>query len=161
MGFDRYAAGMTILLVTSPAAPTVAAINSASFDVDAIRVGLHLLAMAVWVGGQVIMMALLPLLRSAGDSVPKQAAAAFGRAAWPAYILAVATGIWNLFAVDLGNASTGYNIVFGVKFLLVIVAGAAAFMHQRATTASMRGASAGIGFLASVVVVVLGTMMAH
>jgi putative copper export protein len=148
---------MYLLLLTS----TVAAVNSAALDVDAIRVGLHLLAMAVWVGGQIIMVALLPVLRSAGEGVPTQAAAAFGRAAWPAYVLAVATGIWNLFAVDLTNASTGYNIVFGIKFLLVIVAGAASFVHQRATSASLRGASAGIGFLASLVVVVLGAMMAH
>lgn len=144
-----------------PLTSAVAAINSAALDVDAIRVGLHLLAMAVWVGGQIIMMALLPVLRSAGESVPKQAAAAFARAAWPAYVLAMATGIWNLFAVDLTNASTGYNIVFGTKFLLVIVAGAASFVHQRATSTSLRGASAGIAFLASLVVVVLGAMMAH
>lgn len=140
---------------------TLASTNSAALDLDAVRVTIHLLAMAVWIGGQVIMMALLPVLRSAGDGVPAQAAAAFGRVAWPAFGLAVASGIWNLLMVEMAAVSFGYNIVLSLKLLLVVVAGLATFMHQRATTASLRGATAGIGFLASIIVVVMGTMLAH
>lgn len=142
-------------------AALIGSTNSAALDLDAIRITVHLLAMAVWIGGQIIMMALLPVLRSAGDGVPAQAAAAFGRVAWPAFGLAVASGIWNILTVEMASVSTGYNIVLGIKLLLVVLAGAATFMHQRATTASLRGATAGIGFLASLVVVVLGTMLAH
>ncbi len=138
----------------------LASTNSAALDLDAIRIGLHLLAMAVWIGGQVIMMALLPLLREV-DGLPARAAQAFGRVAWPAFGLAVATGIWNILTVPMADVSTGYNIVLGIKLLLVVAAGVATLLHQRATTASMRGATAGIGFLASLVVVLLGTMLAH
>lgn len=141
--------------------PPGGSINAAQFDVDTVRIGLHLLAMAVWVGGQVVLMALLPVLRAAGDDVPRQGAEAFGRVAWTAYVLAVATGIWNLFVIDPTSASTGYNIVFGVKFLLVIVAGVATFAHQRTSNPTWRGITAGAGFLASLVVVVLGVMLAH
>lgn len=134
--------------------------NSAAFDLDAIRVGLHLLGMAVWVGGQIIMMALLPVLREV-DGMATKAAAAFGRVAWPAFGLAIATGIWNILVIPMGDVSSGYNIILGIKLLLVVIAGMATFAHQRATEPSVRGATAGIGFLASLVVVLLGTMMAH
>ena len=151
------AMGIGVLSVSSS---VLASTNSAALDVDAIRIALHLLAMAVWIGGQVIMMALLPVLREV-DGLPTKAAQAFGRVAWPAFAVAVASGIWNIMVVPMADVSTGYNIALGIKLLLVIVAGAATFMHQRATTASMRGATAGIGFLASLIVVVLGAMMAH
>ena len=134
--------------------------NSAALDLDAIRISLHLLAMAAWIGGQIIMMALLPVLREV-DGMPAKAALVFGRVAWPAFGLAVATGIWNILEVPMADVSSGYNAVLGIKLLLVVVAGVATFMHQRATTASMRGATAGIGFLASLIVVLLGSMLAH
>ncbi len=140
---------------------TLASTNSAALDLDAIRITLHLLGMAVWIGGQIIMMALLPVLRAAGDGLPAQAAAAFGRVAWPAFAVAVASGIWNILTIEMASVSSGYNIILGIKLLLVVLAGVATFMHQRATTASMRGATAGIGFLASLIVVVMGTMLAH
>jgi hypothetical protein len=146
--------------VVSTFGSVLASTNSAALDVDAIRITLHLLAMAVWIGGQVIMMALLPLLREV-DGLPSRAAQAFGRVAWPAFALAVATGIWNILVVPMGEVSTGYNIILGIKLLLVVVAGVATVMHQRATTASLRGATAGIGFVASLVVVVMGAMLAH
>ena len=148
------------LAAVSSIASTVLSTNSAALDVDAIRIALHLLAMAVWIGGQIIMMALLPVLREV-EGMPAKAAQAFGRVAWPAFGLAVATGIWNLLVVPMADVSTGYNMILGLKLLLVVLAGAATFMHQRATTAALRGATAGIGFLASLVVVLLGTMLAH
>jgi cytochrome bd-type quinol oxidase subunit 2 len=146
--------------VVSVSGFVLASADSAAVDVDAIRISLHLLSMAVWIGGQVIMMALLPLLREV-EGLPAKAAQAFGRVAWPAFAVAVATGIWNILVIDMANVSTGYNIVLGLKLLLVVAAGVATAMHQRATTASMRGATAGIAFLASIIVVIMGAMLAH
>ena len=147
--------------VTSLTTSLFASTNSAALDLDSIRIALHILAVAVWIGGQVLMMALLPLLREAGDGLPTKAAQAFGRVAWPAFGVAVATGIWNIMTVPMADVSSGYNAVLGIKLLLVLIAGVATFMHQRATTASLRGATAGIGFLASIIVVFLGTMLGH
>ena len=147
--------------VVSVTGSIVASTNSAGLDVDAIRVSLHLVAMAVWLGGQVIMMTLVPLLREAGDGLPARAAQAFGRVAWPAFVVAIATGVWNMFTVPMADVSTGYNIVLSVKLLLVVVAGVATYMHTRASTASMRGATAGIAFLASLITVIMGVMLAH
>lgn len=146
--------------VSTVSGSVLASTNSAALDLDAIRIALHLLAMAVWIGGQIIMIALLPVLREV-DGMAAKGAQAFGRAAWPAFALAVVTGIWNILVVPMADVSTGYNAVLGIKLLLVVGAGVATFLHQRATTASMRGATAGIGFLASLIVVLLGTMLAH
>ncbi len=146
--------------VVSVLGSILGATNSAAFDLDAIRIGLHLLGMAVWIGGQILMMALLPLLREV-EGMPAKAALAFGRVAWPAFGLTIATGIWHILTIPMADVSSGYNAVLGVKLLLVVAAGVATFLHQRATTASMRGATAGIGFLASLIVVLLGSMLAH
>ena len=50
-------------------------------DLDSIRVFLHLLGVAGWVGGQIVMVSLLPLLRSLGPDVPRIAAVRFARVA--------------------------------------------------------------------------------
>ena len=48
----------------------------------------------------------------------------------------------------------------GLKFVAVIGAGVGAFLHTRATTASRRGMFAGIGFLFSLIAMVLGVALA-
>ena len=87
-------------------------------DPDSIRVFLHLLGVAGWVGGQIVMVGLLTLLRSLGPDVPRIAAVRFARVAWPCFGLAVVTGIWSLFAVEIGNHYTGYLTALLVKLLL-------------------------------------------
>jgi hypothetical protein len=51
-------------------------------------------------------------------------------------------------------------MVFGVKFLVVIAAGVGAYLHSKAQTPARRGATAGIGLLASLVALVLGVALA-
>lgn len=132
-----------------------------NLGVHEIRTFLHLLAVVVWVGGQIVMLGLLPALRKIGGDAPKQAAAAFGRVSWPFFGLAVVTGVWNFLAVDPSDASTGWNIAFGIKFLLVIITGGAAFVHQRTNNPALRGATGGIGFIAALGAMALGVLMAH
>ena len=67
-------------------------------DLETVRLFLHVLAATVWVGGQLVLAALVPALRSAGPGVPRTAARAFNRVAWPAFGVLVATGIWNIVA---------------------------------------------------------------
>jgi len=131
------------------------------FGADQIRTILHLLGVTVWLGGQIVMIGLVPALRKLGGDTTKVAAAAFGRVAWPAFGLVVVTGIWNLLAVDLSDVTTGYNAVFGIKMILVLVTGAAAALHQNTTSPAMRGATGGLGFAAALAALVLGVAMAH
>jgi len=134
--------------------------RDATITPDTIRIFLHILGVTIWVGGQVVMMALLPVLRSADvEGLPAKAAQGFQRVAWPAFGLAFFTGIWNIFAVDMANTTFAYSMVFGIKFLLVLISGGAAFVHARATTASLRGITGAVGFLSAVIAMFLGFVM--
>jgi putative copper export protein len=74
-------------------------------DLETVRLFLHVLAATVWVGGQLVLAAVVPALRRAGSDVPRVAARAFNRVAWPAFGVLVATGIWNIVAEgDRGSA---------------------------------------------------------
>lgn len=136
--------------------------QSATFTVDTIRIFLHVLGVTVWLGGQIVMLALLPVLRgSDDDGIAARAARGFQSVAWPAFGLAFVTGMWNIFEVDMANATSGYNAVFGIKFLLVLVSGAAAFVHARSDVPAIKGMTGGVGFLAALVAMLLGFVMAH
>lgn len=135
--------------------------NEINFGSDQIRIILHLLAVIIWLGGQIVMLGLLPVLRSAGGDLPASAARAWSRIAWPAFVVAVVTGIWNIFAVDLGNVSSGYNAVFGIKMLLVVISGLAAALHQSTDKAALKGLTGALGFLAALLAMVFGVLMGH
>ena len=131
--------------------------RDASFDVNTIRVFLHVLGVTIWVGGQIVMLSLLPVLRKAEvEGLPARAAQAFQRVAWPAFGLAFFTGIWNIFEVDMGDTTTAYSVVFGIKFLLVVLSGIAAYAHAQAERAAMKGMMGGIAFAAAIGAMILG-----
>lgn len=60
---------------------------------EELRLFVHLLAATVWVGGQLVLAALVPALRAAGPGVPAAAARAFSRVAWPAFGVLLVTGV--------------------------------------------------------------------
>jgi putative copper export protein len=132
--------------------------TSANFDLTTIRLFLHVLAVTIWVGGQIVMMALLPVLRSSGeDGLPAKAAQAFQNVAWPAFAVAIFTGFWNFLAVD--DPTSGWSMVFGIKFLLVIASGVAAFMHAKTTDPKMKGITGALGFVTAVAAMFLGYVL--
>ncbi len=128
----------------------------ANFGVDQVRLFLHLLGATVWLGGQIVMLGILPALRSIGGDAPKQVAARFAMVSWPFFGLAVITGIWNMMIVD---GEGNYAAVLGIKMLAVLVSGAAAFVHQRTANPGLKGATGGIGFLAALVAMFLGVAL--
>ncbi len=129
---------------------------SANLNADTIRIFLHVLGVTVWIGGQIVMLSLMPILRSEGvDGLAARVAGGFQRVAWPAYGLAVVTGVWNLLAIESDN-TTGWNMAFGFKFLFVLISGVAAFVHQKTDKPAVKGATGGIGFLAALVAMFLG-----
>jgi len=101
-------------------------------DLDTVRLFLHVLAATVWVGGQLVLAALVPALRAAGADVPRMAARAFNRVAWPAFGVLVVTGIWNIAAV--GDRGGAYRTTLTVKLVVVAASGVTAFLHARATS---------------------------
>jgi uncharacterized membrane protein len=102
-------------------------------EVETLRLFIHVLAATIWVGGQLTLAALVPVLRAAGADVPGQAARMFGRLAWSAFAVLVATGIWNMADYHAKDAE-GYDGTIAAKLTFVAFSGVAAFVHQRATS---------------------------
>ena len=95
-----------------------------------IRLFLHVLAAAVWVGGQFALAGIVPALKRRNlDMAVKLAAQAFGRVAWPAFGVLVLTGMWNLVAVDVTDTTPVYQKTLLVKLLLVAASGTATAIH--------------------------------
>jgi putative copper export protein len=126
---------------------------------DTVRLFLHVLAATVWVGGQLILAALVPALRRFGTDVVGAAARRFNQVAWAAFAVLIVTGIWNIVAVSPQiSHSASYRTTLIVKLVAVAVSGVAAFLHARARTARGRavyGALTGISALAALFLGVL------
>lgn len=124
-----------------------------------IRLTLHLLSISVWVGGQITLLGLLPAVRAAGGDLPKQIGRQFNRVAWPAFGVAVLTGIWNLSSVDMANRETNYQVTLFVKLLLVGASGVGAFLHGQAKSKLGLALWGAVGLFAALGAVLLGTQL--
>jgi putative copper export protein len=126
---------------------------------DTIRLFLHVTAATVWVGGQITLAALVPALRAAGAEVPKAAANAFNRVAWPAFGVLIATGIWNVIAENDKNHGS-YAHTLTLKYVLVALSGLTAWMHARATSKAQMAAFGALTGLTALGSVFVGIMLA-
>jgi putative copper export protein len=127
---------------------------------DTIRLTLHVLAAAVWVGGQIVMVGLVGPARGLGTDAPKTLARAFARLAWPAYALLLVTGIWNVTAVGYSSQDAAWKAVLMAKIAVVVLAGLGVLLHQRATTKQGLAVWGAVGGLASVAALVMGILLA-
>lgn len=96
---------------------------------DTLRLFLHVLAASVWVGGLLVLLGLLPTVRGFGDDAAGRVAAAFGRMAWPAFVVVVVTGLWSLVLIPLDQLALPW---IGLKLLAVVLSGGTAALHQLA-----------------------------
>jgi putative copper export protein len=103
--------------------------------VEDVRLFLHVLAASVWVGGQITLAGLVPVLRKAGVDVPRSAARQFNRIAWPAFGVLILTGIWNISADhdEIHHVSDFRNTLWA-KLVIVALSGLSAYLHIRAKT---------------------------
>ncbi|WP_020659064.1 hypothetical protein [Amycolatopsis benzoatilytica] len=124
---------------------------------DTVRLFLHVLAATVWVGGQLTLAALVPVLRGLGAQVPAAAARRFNQVAWPAFAVLVATGGWNILA-EADKDTGSYRTTLIVKLAVVALSGITAFLHSRARSSAglaVFGALTGVSALAALFVGVL------
>lgn len=124
---------------------------------DTIRLFLHVLAATIWVGGQLTLAALVPVLRRVGGEVPRAAAIGFNRVAWPAFAVLLLTGVWNIIA-ERGKITGSYEVTLVVKLVVVVISGVTAALHARARSAAglaVFGALTGISALAALFLGVL------
>jgi putative copper export protein len=118
---------------------------------DTIRLFLHVLAATVWVGGQLTLAAVVPVLRKAGADIPRAAARRFNQVAWPAFAVLIITGIWNVIAVR-SQVTGSYETTLVVKLVVVLISGVTAALHARARGTAGRavfGALTGVSALAA------------
>ena len=117
-----------------------------------LRLFLHVLAATVWVGGQLTLAGLVPVLRPYGDEVTRVAARRFNVVAWSAFGVLVVTGVWNLLAIHVGDASDEYLGTLMLKLTAVAVSGIGAALHvfSRSKVAlAVGGAMSSLGALAA------------
>lgn len=141
---------------------------------DTVRLFLHVLGAAVWVGGQIALLVIIPVLRPKGRETIRAVAARFQAAAWIAYLLLVVTGVWNLLALHMGSQSGAWLVTVAVKLAFVFVTGAAAGIHvlwaaprvRRAATdderrrwAALSGSLEGISSLFALASLFVGVML--
>jgi putative copper export protein len=122
-------------------------------DLDTIRIFLHVLAATIWVGGQITLAALVPTLRAAGAELPKVAANAFNKVAWPAFGVLLVTGVWNVAAESARGGAFQHTLL--LKYAFVIASGATAYAHMRArsrTAMAVYGALTGVTALGALFV---------
>ena len=127
---------------------------------ETIRLTLHVLAATVWVGGQIVMTGLVGPARELGGDAPKALARAFARMAWPAYLLLIVTGIWNVTAVHYSSQDSAWKAVLMAKIVVVLLAGVGVVLHQRATTKGQLALWGSVGGVASVAALVMGILLA-
>jgi hypothetical protein len=128
---------------------------------NSLRTYLHLLAVCVWLGGQVVLAGVVPKLRKTNPESLTNIAKGYASIAWPAMILIVFTGAWGLAATDTANQSTEYMVTFAVKMLLVAGAVIATLVHSNGTSKLAKGLGGAIGLLATLVAAYCGVLLAH
>ncbi|WP_419920484.1 CopD family protein [Candidatus Poriferisodalis sp.] len=135
-------------------------LREVTFNLDAVRTALHVLAVTVWVGGQIVVGAVVPVVGRAYPGSGKVAAKAFSRVAWPAFAIAVVTGLWSMLSIPSEETSSGWSMLLGIKMVLVLVSGIFALVHQNAgDNAAKRGITAGLALLCSLTALLFGVML--
>ncbi|MEW1955320.1 hypothetical protein [Terrabacter sp. NPDC080008] len=127
-------------------------------DLGTLRLFLHILGATVWVGGQVTLAALVPALRAAGTDVPRAAANAFNRIAWPAFVLLLLTGVWNVVAE--GDKGPAYEHTLMLKYTLVAASGVTALVHSRVSSRRAMAVFGALTGLTALAALFVGIMLA-
>jgi hypothetical protein len=128
---------------------------------ESIRITLHLIAVAVWVGGQIVVAGIVPSVRRVSPEATKVMAQAFGRTAWPAFVVAIATGMWSLAVEDPADRGGEYAATFGIKIVFVVIAGVATAVHSNGKTKVALAVGGAVGLLASLIAFFLGVLLNH
>lgn len=127
--------------------------------VDGIRLTLHVLAAAIWVGGQITVAGLVPTAHSLGGDGPRKVARAFARVSWPAYAVLIITGFWNVSAVGK-HQPHAWKVVLGIKMGVVLLAGVSAYLHTVSKSRAGLAAWGAVTSLTSLTALTMGVFLA-
>ena len=126
---------------------------------DTFRLFLHVISSAIWVGGQFVVAGIVPGMRRSHPQALKTLAQGFGRVAWPAFGVAVITGMWSLMDIDITSMSSAYQGTVLLKIAFAVVAGIAAAIHSAGKSKLAMAVGGAVGALASVVALFLGILL--
>jgi putative copper export protein len=125
-----------------------------TIDLDVIRLTLHVLGATIWVGGQIVLAALVgPLRRVAPDAVAP-AARVFAWVGWPAFAVLVLTGVWMLVGGDA--KSDAFQTTLMIKLTLVALSGLGAALHTFAKSPVLKSIWGTVGLVCALGAVLLG-----
>ena len=128
-----------------------------TINMEVVRLTLHVLAATVWVGGQILLPALVGPLRKAAPATVAIAARAYAWVAWPAFGVLVLTGGWML--ATAGDESAAFKLTLMIKLTLVLVSGIGAALHTFLKNPTLKGISAAVGLVSALAVVLLGVAL--
>ena len=126
---------------------------------DSIRLFIHVIGATVWVGGQLVLAALVPALKKVNPDLPKIVANEFAKIGWGAYALLIASGIWNMVALPK-NPPSNYSMVLGFKMAVVLLSGLAALLHAKAKEPKKLAMWGSISGLTALLSLYLGVLLA-
>ena len=156
----RYVLGVHPLHLVPATFAATQPVDRLAAGLTALRLSLHVLAATIFVGGQFTVAGLVPTLRRMGTDAPKTVARQFARLQWPAYAVLVATGFWNIAALNNDHHTHAWTVVLVVKIVVVALTGAAAAIHSNARSKALIGMFGGIAGLGAVASLVLGVLLA-
>jgi putative copper export protein len=125
-----------------------------TINLDVIRLTLHVLGATVWVGGQIVLLALIGPLRRSAPAAIAPAARVFAWVSWPAFALLVVTGVWLIMGAD--DQSDAYRTTLMVKMVFVVLSGVGAALHTFVKNPALRGFWAAVGLVGALCAVLLG-----
>jgi putative copper export protein len=123
-------------------------------DLDVIRLTLHVLGATIWVGGQIVLAALMGPLRRTAPAAIAPAARMFAWVSWPAFGLLIVTGFWMLAGGD--DKSDAFRTTLMVKLTLVALSGIGAALHTFAKSPTLKSIWATVGLLSALGAVLFG-----
>jgi len=127
-------------------------------DIDTIRVTLHVLAACVWVGGQIVLVALMPTLHRAAPEAVAPAARAYAWVAWPAFAVIILTGFWSMTASGLMVDPASRTTIL-IKMVLVLLSGLGAGLHTFAKRPVLKGVWGTVGLLTALGALLFGVSL--
>ena len=134
-------------------------VSDAVFNLDAVRVFLHVLSVTVWVGGQIALGAIMPALRRSNRESTLVVARAYQTVAWPAFGVALATGFWAMLDAYTDEVTAGWSRLVGIKIFVVLLSGAAALAHQRTNSSLLKAITAAIALFTALVALLMGAIL--
>ena len=102
---------------------------------------------------------LVGTVRRQSPEAPRAVARAFARLAWPAFAVLMATGIWNLVAIDLGKTTTAYQITVFVKITVAVASGVLVLIHSLGRSKLALALGGAMGALCSLAALFLGILL--